>query len=153
MTMIYYKELNPEEVYEYLYLLENNYSPSLSKRIDEFDSYVKKLSIFATNYGVYDDMHNKCIGYIGFYTNNIELGFSYVSQLVVDCSVQKLGIGKSLLKICERVSKSKGFKFIKLEVRKDNENAILFYKKNGFKMSEETEKTFIMIKSLEVEND
>lgn len=143
--MTEYKKLDFDETCEYLYALENNYAPPLSKRVDDFGAYVNKLAQNAVNLGAYDSVQNKPLGYIGFYANNPALGFSYISQIVVDKSAQGQGIGKMLIDICKRISKEKGFSCIKLEVRKDNTAAQRFYKKNSFAYESENDGSIYLI--------
>lgn len=119
------------EVKTVLYALEDAYNPVLSKRIENFDSYVQKLAEGAENFCVYNE-EGKPIGFIAFYANNLETRTAYISQLVVKTQNQKSGIGKQLIERCFQEAKAKNMNCIRLEVRNDNVNAQQFYKRMGF---------------------
>ena len=60
-----------------------------------------------------------------------------------------MGIGKKLLEMCCKEALNKKFKKIKLEVNKENSNAIKFYKSKGFYIvSDAGEFSFYMVKDL-----
>ena len=59
-----------------------------------------------------------------------------VSLLAVDSSVRGMGAGTSLMASLRRACMMNGIGTIQLEVRTTNENAIRFYKRLGFSVSE-----------------
>jgi ribosomal-protein-alanine N-acetyltransferase len=69
------------------------------------------------------------LGYIIF---RITFDSATIVRIGVKKSERKRGIATVLLKEAEKVMKIEGVEFLTLEVRKSNETAISFYKKNGF---------------------
>jgi len=57
-------------------------------------------------------------------------------NIVIDPALQGAGLGTKLLKACENEAINRKRKVLSLEVRIDNINAIGFYKKHGFKVTE-----------------
>jgi ribosomal protein S18 acetylase RimI-like enzyme/predicted double-glycine peptidase len=57
-------------------------------------------------------------------------------NIVIDPDLQGFGLGTKLLKACENEAIKRKRKILSLEVRTDNKNAIGFYKKHGFKITE-----------------
>ena len=74
---------------------------------------------------------NKLIGYAGMYSVNSE---GYICNILVDKDFRSKKIGTSLLNELLNYSKSKALKFLSLEVRKSNDQAIKFYKNIGFEV-------------------
>lgn len=73
-------------------------------------------------------INNRIVGYI---SGSYELG--HINSLFINPNFQRMGIGKALLNIGLSILKDK--KYISLNVTKENENAINFYKRNGFIIS------------------
>jgi ribosomal-protein-alanine N-acetyltransferase len=69
------------------------------------------------------------IGYIIFW---ITFDSATIVRIGVKPSERKCGIATALLKKAQKIMKREGVEFLTLEVRKSNETAISFYKKNGF---------------------
>lgn len=74
---------------------------------------------------------NLC-GFISFYCNNFEQGFSFINMLCVDPNSRGKGVAEQLIKMSLEVSKSKGFPSCRLEVSDINYPALNLYRKNGF---------------------
>ena len=72
---------------------------------------------------------NEIIGYIGLYEYDDDLSIMGVGVLK---SFQNRGVGTKMLNFVKKVAKEKLKKSISLEVDVLNINATLFYKKNGF---------------------
>lgn len=70
------------------------------------------------------------LGYVAFYAN--QTAYAYISLIAVNPEQQNMHIGKQLLAYCESIAQENGIEMIQLEVRKDNQNAICFYHRNGF---------------------
>ncbi len=64
-------------------------------------------------------------------------------------NLQQKGLGSNLQQEFERKAIEMGAKQLSLSVRKQNERAIKSYHKNGYKMKDENETSFIMVKNLE----
>lgn len=110
-----------------------------------FDELFLKIDKYAEFIAVYNE---DLLGYAAMYANNYESGIAYITLIAVKRKYQNKHIGKALLDECCRMAKDKGLKKIKLEVRKDNEVALSFYRKNGFKVIEEaSENSYYMLRS------
>lgn len=73
--------------------------------------------------------YNKVVGYAGMY-KIIDEGYMY--NIAVKKQFRSMGIGKMLIKSLCRYSIKNELKFISLEVRISNKQAILLYEKLGF---------------------
>ena len=94
-------------------------------------------------------LEKNVLGYIIFYINDYKSRRGYISQLAVKQNFRGLGIGKMLLKECIAYALDKEFIKICLEVDKENTNAIQFYKRMNFNISDEaTEVSWYMEKTI-----
>lgn len=73
----------------------------------------------------------KTVGYGGIYT---VLDEGYVTNIAVLPEFRKKGFGTKIVNKIIDFSKEKSLKFVSLEVRKSNENAINLYKAFGFEI-------------------
>lgn len=88
-------------------------------------------------------------GFAGFYCNDKKDKTAYISLIAVDPNHRNSGIGKALVNEVVKTAKESGMNIIKLEVRKNNQNAVLFYKSLGFMMSDYTsEESYYMYLNL-----
>lgn len=128
------KKLSHVDVLRLLQDCENSFTPPLSKNIPyTIDEYAKKLSTNAT-FVVCED-EGVIIGFTAFYTNK-EGGFFYIPQIWVSDNYQRKGIGACMME--QLIIKTPNcVKSIRLEVRKNNEKAVSFYEKSGFKLIED----------------
>ncbi len=118
---------------------------SICKRQD-FDDLFEKINKNASFLWVYNQ---DICGYVAMYANDYVSEVAYITLLAVKTEYQRKHIGNMLLCACYEVAKEKGMKVIKLEVRKENEKALYFYKRNGFEIeSEASENSFYMIRVL-----
>lgn len=120
--------------------------PNESHGINQIEDYIEKVNknaIFfvCMNYG-------KVEGFIAFYANDFESGQAYITQLLVSKSFRDKKIGRKLIDVCEDECKKMGFRFLKLEVDKENKNAIGFYEHMGFQVDSDSKKSFYMIKNI-----
>ena len=69
---------------------------------------------------------------IGFFIASFSLLEGHLLNISVAPNMKRQGIGNELLKKAENISNKFGIKEIFLEVRESNQEAINFYKKNGF---------------------
>lgn len=85
------------------------------------------------------------LGFVAMYANNSQTREAYISMFVVRNEYQGMHIGSEMMARSIQLAKECGMEKIKLEVSKKNEKAIGFYKKKGFKIIEELEKSYYMI--------
>lgn len=72
------------------------------------------------------------IGFCSFYANDNINKKGYISMIAVESEYRRHHIGFMLLNETISISKELGMKQMRLEVSVSNNNAILFYKRNGF---------------------
>jgi ribosomal protein S18 acetylase RimI-like enzyme len=79
-------------------------------------------------------------------TSEIKADEYYTGVLCVNKKYQKKGIGKNLIKNAKKIAKEKKCSKIILDVSKENDNAIKFYNKLGFKTYDEVNLRFFFSK-------
>lgn len=136
-----------EKLIEDLIYYNNYFTPSLSDFTGNLEEYAKKLSKFANNFEI-TNKDDKRLGIISFYANDSINNIAYITLIVVDKEISNRGIGSILINFAEDYCKNKGMKKMKLEVMKDNVNALKFYSKHKYTIVEESEKTYYMIKNI-----
>ena len=124
------------------------FSITLSERVGDLEEYAKKLYDKALNFEIIDK-DNKNLGMISFYANDFVENIAFLTLIVVNKKNSNVGIGSNLIAFAEEYCKNKGMKKLKLEVLKNNENALKFYKKHKYYIIEENDITYYMIKELE----
>lgn len=123
------KKLDHAAVLTLLKKCENSFDPPLSQNIPyTLSDYAKKLSDFA--WFILCVENDEIIGFTAYYLNQ-EDGFAYIPQIWVSDQHQRKGIGGSMLEMMKKKAPS-FVNSIRLEVRKNNEKAYMFYKKSGF---------------------
>lgn len=88
------------------------------------------------------------IAYCAFYANDADSKSAYISLIAVRPEYQHAHVGKRLLEYCMDLAIDRGMKSCTLEVRKNNDSAIRFYRANGFVFQNERESSFLMKKEL-----
>ena len=123
----------------------NNYftPPFFSDNIDT-ETYCEKLYTKASLLLVEEE--NELIGFTAFYLNN-NIKQLYIPIIGVDNKCRNLGVGSKMIKYLEAY-KAEEYRSIGLEVKKSNENAYKFYRKNGFVEAEDRNEKILMIKVL-----
>lgn len=135
------------EIRNLVYDFDHIFIPSLSQRLSDLDGYAEKLYNNAIIYAAVED--DKNIGFLAFYANDENTRICYLTQIAVKVEAQNRKIGKALLNLCINISKNIGMNELKLEAINSNSKSINFYKKNGFKFSNNASKESIyMIKKL-----
>jgi len=129
------------------YLLENDtqFNPNLSKTVNILE-YSRKIAKFAEHFTIIDK--NCIIGFAAVYMNDVSSQIAYLTYINIGREEQGKGYGKKMLEEIINLAKNRDYFFLKLEVSKKNVGAILFYKKNNFKIIEENETSFFMIKEI-----
>ena len=137
---------NKEDILRILNEFDEVFSPSISEKVDNISDYASKLSENAYVYVAYGTQN---LGFVTLYANDYESKIAYISFIGVKKEAQNMKIGKKLLKDCFEKSAKLGMKHIKLEVQKENLNAIEFYKRNGFAyLNEASSKSVYLIKEI-----
>jgi len=85
------------------------------------------------------EYEGKLIGYALFNLDasapfRVKTKWAYISDLFVEKEHRRKKVGTNLLKYIEEMAMKRGSRKIRLIVWKDNENALKFYEKNGYKI-------------------
>ena len=83
-------------------------------------------------FGVFEG--DKLIGYVEGSIEGWNNRFRLSNICVLDFSERSRGVGTALMKPIERAAEDAGARMLILETQSCNENAIAFYKKNGFEI-------------------
>lgn len=138
---------NVNEIRKVVYEFDKVFSPSLSERILDLDTYVQKLYRNAIIFIAIEE--NDFVGFVAFYANDMNTHIAYLTQIAVKPKAQNKAIGKDLIDLCTKTSKDNGMVAIKLEVYNNNMKAIGFYKKHGFYFCDKASaKSMYMMKKL-----
>lgn len=135
-----------EEVFSILLKFDNCFLPSLTNTITDLSTYTEKLFLNANIICVTNN--KEIIGFVAFYSNDEIDKIGYITLIAVLPNYTGKGFGKMLLNKCIEKCKQNNMKKLKLEVNKNNYNAIKFYKKNGFKAIQENQNSYYMIVDL-----
>ena len=112
----------------------------------DIEAYVHKLQNKAEIVTYADN--GQCVGFLAFYCNSTEYESSFISLLLIAPEYRGKHIAKNLIDSVISITKSRGFSWCSLEVKKNNHAAIRLYESKGFIVHKELEQTFIMRKNL-----
>jgi len=118
-----------EQIENHLLQCDNTFIPNLSEYVD-IKEYSKKILNKTIRFECFDD--EKLIGLIAAYKGEK----LYITNVSTDPDYTKKGIGGTLIKIGEEFCKLNNLKYMELEVKPQNQKAIAFYEKRGFKIKD-----------------
>jgi len=79
------------------------------------------------------EANNKRIGIFWYLTKNImDEDVAFIADIRVDKTIRNQGYGRKILQIFEGEAKEKGYKYLGLNVFKDNPGAIHLYESEGY---------------------
>jgi ribosomal protein S18 acetylase RimI-like enzyme len=139
------RNLNQKEIKDFLLICDSFFIPPLSTRVN-IDEYALKLSQHAVNFASVID--SKIIGIFSVYFNNLESKEAFISNVCVHPDYRGVGIAKLLLNLVVDYGKKMQFNTVKLEVNKENNPAVSFYKKHKFTITGEQNNSYFMSLSL-----
>lgn len=114
---------------------------------NDFEGLFSKIDNYAFFFAIFNG-HNP-IGYSVLYANDAQTKVGYISIIAVLNNMQNKHVGSALMQKCIETSAEKGMTYIRLEVLKNNESAILFYERWGFKYERDcSDESIYMIKQL-----
>ncbi len=116
---------------------------NLRKRV-QVEEYALKLSKYADNFCLYDK--DERIAFVSAYVNDEVGKCAYISLIFAFPNFRGKGYGSVIYRFISEYAVAKGMKYLKLEVDKENESAIGFYKKNGMQITEENPDSYYMMK-------
>ena len=117
---------------------DNAFPIELFKR-DNYKEIIDKILNHAFFYAAYGDEEKSAIGYVAFYANDIKTKTAFITNIGVLEIHQRIHVGSYLMKTCIDVSRKNGMKFLRLEVLKENNKAINFYRHWEFEFEQEGE--------------
>lgn len=117
----------PETVLKLIQLEQVNQN---GKFVPDDEQYFQKLERHAEL--LTHQSQGDMLGYVFFYCNNEKKSFSYITLIGTSQAARGKGIGLGLLQSVLTISKTRGFRSCRLEVRKENTTALRFYTHAGF---------------------
>ncbi len=141
------KTATEEEIYSHLKECNNNFSPPLDEKVN-IHEYSKKLFEKSVTFEAWIDQI--LTGLVAAYFNDIEYHSGYITSVSLTKDYMDKGIASELLNMCINYAKQYNFKEIKLEVSKDNSQAIHLYKNYNFIAFENKDDCMLM--KLELSN-
>ena len=129
------------EIDAHLSMCDDSFVPPLSRRV-EIDAYAAKIVARAERFEAWAD--DRLVGVLAAYCNNPERRMAFVTSVSVVPGWQGRGIAARLLQACiEHVSEA-GIECIELDVDPRNSSATLLYKKHGFSVANNGERTLTL---------
>lgn len=131
-----------KRIEKFLQDVDNEFVPSLGSRVD-IPQYASKLARLAETVFIMDNSRAD-IASCSIYCNQSN---AYISSIAVKKQYQGQGVGSMLMKevICHVKGKCKA---IVLHVHRENQSAICYYKKNGFRENSVAENWIEMVYSV-----
>ena len=125
------------------YLEEINLQFKEELNISNITEYARKLNENAEIYFLINDAHED-IGMCAIYANDNKNKIIYISSISIKKEYISKGLGQYLLNYVFKLKYDYKMNHIKLEVKKNNQKAISFYRKNGFIITEEKSESYLM---------
>lgn len=122
--------------------LSDEFIPNLKSSEKDFYDLMDKVS----RNGITFSCCNHCtlLGGISFYANDHISKTAFITLLATSPLSRGVGVGHALLTKAIKESFDNKMTAVRLDVRKDNEVAIMFYKSHGFKLVGETDDFFLL---------
>lgn len=127
-------KVNIEEISNFIYLMDEHFSPPISMRVDIPD-YASKLIKKARLFGFKVDEQLSAL--IAFYCNDVVTKNAYISYLAVSPACTGRGIASKLLETCFEKCIEENMQAIYVKTEFNNRKAIKLYEKSGFTRVEE----------------
>lgn len=122
--------------------------PNFLTRVEHIEPFAEKLAKYAEVYKIVE--LDSVEGFVAFYANDSLTKTGYITLIGVSPHLQNMGKGKLLLDYALHRMVQAQMHFCKLEVEKNNYNALQFYKRMGFSCySNASTNSVYLIKELE----
>ncbi len=121
--------VNRSKIYEMMCELDGVFLHSVIVR-PRFEEWVDKIAGRAVMIAAY--LGDMAVGCCAFYMNDFMSGTAYITYIAVKEEYQNIHIGTALVRYVKQAAAVNGIRRIRLEVDKENVNAIRFYEKNAF---------------------
>jgi len=125
--------------------ISDEFIPPLKETVD-IEAYSTKMVNNANILSIIDC--GRLAGFMAVYCNDPNKETGYGTMLAISNSHRNYGIGPQLIKMTVDYLKKRGFKKFSLEIYKTNPRVILLYKRLGFYIEKETEKSVFAYKIL-----
>lgn len=125
-----------------LILLEQNKQNGmfiLDQNINEYFIKLEKNAEFITHC-----KNSELAGFVAYYCNDPNKNSAFITLVLISDGYRGTGLASNLIQYVVHFCAAKGFKECSLEVLKNNEAAINLYKKLGFTIKHELDKTYLM---------
>ena len=130
-----------EEIHQLLQKFDKIYVPILSSQVNIKDY---ALKLFERAEIIYLEQDKECIGFLAYYKNRDNY---FITSFCVEEKYHGIGYAKRLLTyFINYIKVSNTFSSVMLEVNKLNTKAIIFYKRNGFVLTEKSRMLYNGIK-------
>lgn len=130
------------DIFAHLQECTDNFSPPLNKRVN-IKEYSQKIFDKSMTFEAWKNQI--LVGLIAAYLNESSGRSVYITNVSVMKDFMGLGIASTLLSECIEYARKKNRKEIKLEVGKENIQAISLYRKFGF-MNDDVKNDFLKMK-------
>ncbi len=127
-----------DQIDAHLKACDTLFVPNLSSYVD-IECYAEKLFEKAVKIEYFEE--NELLALLAFYVN-LENNLCFITNVSVDESLKGKKIGDSLLLQLNKFCVENNITKIQLEVRKENNKAIYFYKKHSFALLKENRDNF-----------
>jgi len=122
-----------KQIEDHLSKCEKTFTPKLSSYVDIKD-YSNKVFNKAMRFECFDE--EKLVGLIAGYKGEK----LYITNVSTDPDYTRRGIAGTLMKMSEDFCRLNNLRYIELEVNPQNQTAIAFYEKRGFKIKNSNHK-------------
>jgi len=124
------KTATEQEIFLHLAECSDAFIPPLAGRVD-IGEYAGKIHEKSVTFEAWDD--RLLVGLIAAYFNDTANGSAFITSVSMTGRLAGLGIASKLLDMCIEYARQHNIQELALEVHKDNNPAICFYNKFGFK--------------------
>ena len=118
-----------QQIEQYLKSCDLTFVPPLSTQV-EIAEYARKISANAVRFEAWAE--DSLIGLIAVYCNDVSRNLSFITTVSVAPDAQGAGIASRLMEQCLAFLRDHGFRFVELEVDRENNKALRLYERFGF---------------------
>jgi len=133
-TSYFHKPIAQKELVQFLYTIDNDYHPKISKHMP-INDYAQKLLNFASIDFTRDE-EGTLSSIVAYYLNQ-ETKIAYVSIVGTNKENRRKGLSRNLCSLCIENSKKYRMRIIRIPVTKTNNSALSLYLSLGFRKSQE----------------
>ena len=139
---LYFNSADFDDLKKHFHLLHNEFINQIEQKID-LNKYLEKIYKNAKLYEYWEK--SVLIGFAAVYENNGIENPAYLTNISVVKGKERMGIASNLLQFVIESLKTKGYKYLDLEAKKNNNIALEMYTKKGFTVVGEKEKDSLLM--------